>query len=143
MAGDDISIKPILVAEDDASHQKIISLMLSRLGYKSDVVSNGHEAIHAVERSQYNLVLMDIVMPKMDGLEATREIRKLNQNGLKIIAITAYVFPGIRDICLEAGMDDCITKPVRIKDLECALKNIGHLENDKFSRLFRLPNNQA
>jgi CheY-like chemotaxis protein len=127
MAGDSISSIRILVAEDDVSHQKIISLMLARLGYKSDVVSNGYEAIQAVERSQYDLVLMDIVMPKMDGLEATREIRKLSQNGLKIIAITAYVFPGIRDMCIQAGMDECITKPVRIKDLECALKDISYL----------------
>jgi CheY-like chemotaxis protein len=112
----------ILVVEDDASHQKIILLMLARLGYNSDLVSNGKEAIEAVAQRPYDLVLMDIVMPKMDGLKATEEIRKLGHKGLKIIAITANVFPDIRKICLEGGMDDCITKPVRLTDLKCALK---------------------
>ncbi len=61
----------------------------------------------------------------MDGLEAAREIRKLGQEGLKIIAITAYVVPDIMEMCLKAGLDDCITKPIRIKDLELALKRIN------------------
>jgi CheY-like chemotaxis protein len=124
---DSISSMRILLVEDEASHRKIILLMLARLGYESDAVSNGHEAIQAVKHSQYDLVLMDIVMPKIDGLQTTREIRKLGQKGLKILAITAYVFPGIREMCLDAGMDDYIAKPVRIKDLEHALKNINHL----------------
>jgi CheY-like chemotaxis protein len=100
--------------------------MLARLRYKSDAVSDGYKAIQAVKEGRYDLVLMDIVMPRIDGFETTREIRKLGQKGLKIIAITAYVFPGIREMCLEAGMDDCITKPLRLKDLELALKDIGH-----------------
>jgi CheY-like chemotaxis protein len=113
-----------LLVEDDSEHQKIFLLMLGRLGYKSDVVSNGHEAIQAVSKCKYDLILMDIRMPKTDGFETTREIRKLGQKGLKIIAITAYVFPGIREMCLDAGMNDCITKPVRIEDLRNALKDI-------------------
>jgi CheY-like chemotaxis protein len=124
MGRDRIRSMRILVAEDNITHQKIISLMLARLGFKSDVVSNGREAIQAVEHGQYDLILMDIVMPEMDGLQATREIRKLGQKGLKIIAITAYVFPGIREMCLDAGMDGCITKPVRIEDLKNALRII-------------------
>jgi CheY-like chemotaxis protein len=101
--------------------------MLARLGYKSDVVLNGYDAIQAVSQCNYYLILMDIVMPKIDGLEATRQIRKLGQKELKIIAITAYVFPGIKEMCLEAGMNDCITKPIRLIDMECALKNINRL----------------
>lgn len=127
MARDSASNMLILLAEDDESHRKVTMLMLARLGYESDAVSNGREAILAVENNQYDLVLMDIVMPEMDGLKATREIRKLGQKGLKIVAITAYVFPGIREMCLEAGMDDCITKPVRIKDLELALTAISKI----------------
>ncbi len=117
MTGDSIGHMRILLAEDDESHRKLTMLMLARLGYKSDAVSNGRQAIQAVSHSQYDLVLMDLVMPEMDGLKATREMRKLGQKEIKIIAITAYVVPGIRETCLEAGMDDCITKPVKIGDL--------------------------
>ncbi len=112
----------ILLAEDDATNQKVAMLMLKRLGYNADAVSNGREAIQATKRQKYDLVLMNIVMPEIDGLEATREIRKLGQNGLKIIAITAYVFPGAREMCMDAGMDDYIPKPVRITDLANAIE---------------------
>lgn len=107
----------ILIVEDDASNRKVVMLMLDRLGYEYDAVSNGREAIQAAEHNYYDLVLMDIIMPEIDGLEATQKIRKLNQTGLKIIAITAYIFPGIEKVCLDAGMDDCIHKPVTIEDL--------------------------
>ena len=112
----------ILVTEDNEVHRKIIKLMLNRLGYESDIVPSGREAIEAVKRSHYDLVLMDIVMPEMDGLEAARKIRKLGQNELKIIAITAYVVPEIRAICIEAGMDDYIAKPMKTADLAKTLK---------------------
>jgi CheY-like chemotaxis protein len=112
----------ILLAEDDESNRKVTMLMLIRLGYEFDAVSNGCEAIRAIKHNQYDLVLMDIVMPEVDGLEATRKIRELGQKGLKIIAITAYVFPGIEEMCLKAGMDDCIAKPVKIKELAGVLK---------------------
>ncbi|MGA9097931.1 MAG: response regulator [Methanotrichaceae archaeon] len=122
MAKDSINNMRILLADDNESNRKVAMLMLSRLGYEYDAVSNGREAIKAVSHNHYDIVLMDIVMPEMDGLEAALEMRKLGLNGLKIIGITAYVVPGIREMCLEAGMDDCITKPMRIKDLEIALK---------------------
>ena len=96
--------------------------MLTRLGYESDIVPNATGAIKAVKHSHSDLVLMDLVMPGMNGLQAAREIRKLGKNGLKILAITAYVIPGIRERCLEAGMDDCITKPVRVLELGEVLK---------------------
>jgi CheY-like chemotaxis protein len=114
----------ILLAEDDGSHQKLFLLMLARLDHKSDVVSNGYEAIRAVSQCKYDLVFMDVVMPQMDGLQATREIRKLDQKGLKIVAIAACVFPGVMEMCLDAGIDDCIATPVRIEDLKNALRNI-------------------
>lgn len=88
----------ILVVEDNESHRRIFELMLNRLGYKFDIVPNALEAIQAANHNHYDLVLMDIVMPGMDGLQASREIRKINQNGLKIIGITAYVVPGIKEM---------------------------------------------
>ncbi len=93
-------------------------LMLSRLGYEYDAVSSGREAMQAVRNRHYDIVLMDIVMPEMDGLQVAQEMRKLGQNGLKIVGITAYVVPGIKEMCLNAGMDDCITKPMRINILK-------------------------
>lgn len=116
----------ILVAEDNESHRRVSKLMLTRLGYDSDVVPNAFKAIQAVNINHYDLVLMDLVMPGMDGLQAAREIRKLGKGGLKILAVTAYVVPGIREICLEAGMDDCITKPVRIGELAEVLKKFAY-----------------
>lgn len=112
----------ILVAEDNESHWKLTKLILTRLGYNSDIATNGLEAVEAVKQCHYDLVLMDIVMPGIDGLQAAREIRKLRKNRVKIIGITAYVVPGIREMCLDAGMDECISKPVRIKDMAEVLK---------------------
>jgi CheY-like chemotaxis protein len=107
----------ILLAEDDELNRKVTLLMIERLGYKADVASNGVEVLEALGRHLYDLVLMNIGMPKMDGIETTREIRRRWRNGLKIIAITAYVLPGIRAKCLEAGMDDYISKPVKMEEL--------------------------
>jgi len=112
----------ILLAEDDATNQRVAMLMLKRLGYTANAVSNGREAIQAIKHQNYDLVLMNIVMPEIDGLEATRKIRKLGYNRLKIIAITAYVFPGAKEMCIAAGMDDYIPKPVRIDDLANVLE---------------------
>ncbi len=119
----------ILLAEDDPASQKVTLLMLKRLGYKADAVDNGLQALQALEHQTYDLVLMDIVMPKMDGLEATREIRKLGQNEPKIIAITAYVFPGSREMCLKAGMNDYIAKPVEIGALAEVLSKYQPSQN--------------
>ncbi len=107
----------ILLAEDNELNRKATLLMLERMGYKVDVASNGIEVLEALGRRLYDLVLMNIGMPKMDGIETTREIRRRWKNGLKIIAITAYVLPGIKGKCLEAGMDDYIGKPVQFKEL--------------------------
>ncbi len=97
--------------------------MLKRLGYNADAVNNGLQVLKAFENRMYDLVLMDIVMPKMDGFEATKEIRKRYPASRqpKIIALTAYILPDGREKCIEAGMDDYIAKPVRISELADAL----------------------
>ena len=108
----------ILLAEDNISSQKVAQHMLKRLGYKVDTVANGIEALQALERQHYDVVLMDIKMPEMDGLEATRIIRqRWPDDGPKIIAITAYAIEGDREKFIEAGMDDYIPKPVQKEDL--------------------------
>jgi CheY-like chemotaxis protein len=112
-----ISHGPILLAEDDALNRKVTLMMLERLGYQVDVAKNGIEVLHFIECKSYDIVLMNIGMPLMDGFEATRQIRKLRKNRLKIIAITARVLPGIKKECLSAGMDDCIEKPVKLVEL--------------------------
>ncbi len=113
----------ILLAEDNVSSQKVILQMLKRLGYRADVVANGIEVCQALERQDYDIVLMDVRMPEMDGLEATRTIcQRWPIDRPKIIAITAYALEGDRDKCLVAGMDDYITKPVKMEELAEMLK---------------------
>jgi signal transduction histidine kinase len=118
-------LKPmrILVAEDNPSNQRVLVEMLKRLGYRADAVADGREVVEALERQDYDLVLMDIKMPEMDGITATQVIRKLRpENGPKIVAITAFALEGDREKCLEAGMDDYIAKPVQMRDLAEVLK---------------------
>ncbi len=112
----------ILVAEDNAINQKLALLMLERLGYRADVAGNGLEVLDALYRQPYDVVLMDVQMPEMDGLEATRQIRQ--DPGCPqphIIAMTANVMQGDRERCLEAGMEDYIGKPVEVSELVAAL----------------------
>ncbi len=112
----------ILLAEDDISSQKVAHLMLKRLGYKVDTVANGIEALQALERQHYDVVLMDVKMPEMNGLEAAHIIRQRWPDGPKVIAITAYALRGDREKFIEAGMDDYIAKPVEINDLRAVLE---------------------
>jgi CheY-like chemotaxis protein len=113
----------ILLAEDNVTSQKVAKQMLRRLGYRADVVANGIEALQALERQPYDLVLMDLRMPEMDGLQATRIIRqRWPDNGPKIIAITAYALQGDKEKCIDAGMDDYISKPIRMNELAAILK---------------------
>lgn len=117
----------ILVAEDSPSNQRVLVEMLKRLGYRADAVADGCEALQALQNRPYDLVFMDIRMPEMDGLTATREIRKLwPDKGPKVIAITAFAMDGDRDMCLKAGADDYIAKHAKVEDLAALLRNIAH-----------------
>lgn len=114
----------ILVAEDNPSNQRVLVEILKRIGYRADAVADGREVIEALERQSYDLVLMDVKMPDMDGITATQVIRKLHpEKTPKIVAITAYALEGDREKCLEAGMDGYIAKPVKIKDLRAVLES--------------------
>ena len=118
----------ILVAEDNPVNQKVAILQLRQLGFRAEIVANGHQAIASLRRRHFDLVLMDAQMPEMDGIEATRQIRRAQAAGdpafppsLRIIAMTANVLASDRDACLEAGMDDYLAKPVRPDELRAML----------------------
>jgi len=118
----DIPIR-ILLAEDYIVNQKIAVRMFNKLGYEIDIVENGREAVERVQQSDYDLIFMDVQMPEMDGLEATRIIRKrLRHNSPMIIAMTANAMPEDREKCLEAGMDDYLSKPFKPRELQQILE---------------------
>ncbi|MEE3716229.1 chemotaxis protein CheB [Tumidithrix elongata RA019] len=131
----------ILLAEDNIFNQKLAIAFLQKLGYDADIANNGIEVLAAINSQPYDALLMDIQMPEMNGLEATKQIREIEQenlntwetspkearapqppNPIKIIALTANVLIGDKEICLEAGMDHFISKPIRMEDLAQALK---------------------
>ncbi|MCX6626377.1 MAG: response regulator [Candidatus Solibacter sp.] len=109
----------ILIAEDNPVNQRVASLQVQRCGFDTDVVANGEEALAALERLDYALVLMDCQMPRMDGYEATRELRRRENSARRIpvIALTANAFAADREACLQAGMDDHLAKPVSLQSL--------------------------
>ena len=114
----------ILVAEDNLVNQKLALRLLQQMGYRADLASNGAEALESVARQTYDLVLMDVQMPEMDGLEAARRITAQHPAGARprIVAMTANAMQGDREMCLEAGMDDYIAKPIRAAALTAALR---------------------
>ena len=112
----------ILLAEDNAVNQKLAVRLLANMGYEADIAGDGVQAIDALKRSDYDVVLMDVQMPELDGLEATRRIRaEWPERPLHIVAMTANAMAGDRDACLAAGMNDYISKPVRPAELAAAL----------------------
>ena len=117
----------ILLAEDNAINQKLALKVLERMGYRADVAANGLEAIAALERQPYDIVLMDVQMPELDGLEATRRIRERwpDGRGPRIVAMTANAMQGDREECLAAGMDDYLTKPIQVIELQATLAHWG------------------
>ncbi|HTB81207.1 MAG TPA: PAS domain S-box protein [Opitutaceae bacterium] len=124
-AASPVRTERILLAEDNIVNQKVALHMLSRLGYRADIAANGLEALEAVRRQHYDLILMDVQMPEMDGLESTRRMVKEfpdRKDRPWIIALTANAMQGDREICLHAGMDDYISKPLRLTELSSALE---------------------
>jgi CheY-like chemotaxis protein len=112
----------ILLAEDNAVNQKLALRLLERMGYGATVAHNGREALEAVERDTFDVVLMDVQMPEMDGLEATRRILAAHGAGApRIVAMTANAMAEDREACLAAGMADYLTKPIRVEELADAL----------------------
>ena len=116
----------ILLAEDNAVNQKVALKLLEQLSYTADVVSNGVEAIDALERERYDVVLMDVQMPELDGLDATRQIceRWPAAERPRIVAMTANAMQEDREACIAAGMDDYLAKPIRSEALAKALRSV-------------------
>jgi CheY-like chemotaxis protein len=114
----------ILLVEDNLINQKVAVRLLEKHGHRVVVAGNGQEALYTLEREPFDLVLMDVQMPEMDGLEATRAIRAREQGTdrhLPIVALTAHAMMGDRERCLAAGMDGYVTKPVQSQQLLQAL----------------------
>jgi len=118
----------ILLAEDNAVNQRLATRMLQKRGHRVTVVSNGREAVELLERSSYDLVLMDVQMPLLDGIAATTLIREREkETGIHqpIVALTAYAVKGDQDRCLVAGMDGYLPKPIRPEELDALLQTYG------------------
>jgi signal transduction histidine kinase/HPt (histidine-containing phosphotransfer) domain-containing protein len=115
----------LLVVDDNAINTKVAARILHQLGYQPEVATNGLEAVKLIEKQPFDLVFMDVMMPEMDGFEATRHIRKIQTDGqhghlrpqITIVAMTAHAMPGDREKCLAAGMDDYLAKPIRPKEV--------------------------
>ncbi len=114
----------LLLAEDNIINQKVALGILGKIGYRADVAVNGQEVLAALEKAPYDLILMDVQMPEMDGFEATAAIRQKEKEmgrHIPIIAMTAHAMKGDRELCLEKGMDDYVSKPIQAKDLSSAI----------------------
>jgi CheY-like chemotaxis protein len=123
----------ILIAEDNVVNQRLALRLLEKLGYRADVVANGLEAVEAVQRQQYDLVLMDVQMPEMDGVQATQRILELWADGERpwIVAMTAEVMRGDREGFLAAGMNDYVAKPIRPQELIAAITRTPSRRRDR------------
>jgi two-component system, sensor histidine kinase and response regulator len=117
----------ILVAEDNPVNQAVARRLLRKRGHTVTIVDNGREALAALEKETFDLVLMDVQMPEMDGFAVAREIRKAEQGGqdhLPVIAMTAHAMKGDREECLAAGMDDYIAKPINREELRQVIERV-------------------
>jgi CheY-like chemotaxis protein len=121
--GQEIPLR-VLLAEDNLVNQKVAIGLLGRLGYRPELVTNGREAVTRALSGAFDLVLMDLQMPEMDGLEASREICKRAGGSPrpKIIALTANAMRGDKELCLAAGMDDYVAKPVKLSEMSAAIR---------------------
>ena len=126
----------VLVCDDNVINQKVALRLLQQMGYRADVAANGLEALEALDRQPYDLIFMDVMMPEMDGLEATRLIRERQKqpsqfpnykSPLIIVAMTASAMYGDREKCLAAGMDDYVAKPVRLEDVRMIVERWGEV----------------
>jgi CheY-like chemotaxis protein len=114
----------ILLAEDNPVNQKVVQRILSQFDCHVDLAGNGLEALDLLDRARYDVVLMDVQMPELDGLETTRRIRNAERPQPYVIALTANAMDGDREQCLDAGMDDYISKPIQVGDLAAALSSM-------------------
>jgi CheY-like chemotaxis protein len=115
----------ILIAEDNPVNQTLISMVMKKLGYQPVIAVNGLKAVEALNEKQYDIVLMDVQMPEMDGLEATQLIRAQLHYQPIIIAVTANAMQDDKEACLQAGMDDYISKPIQLDKLVSILEKWG------------------
>ncbi len=126
---DEICLGSVLVVEDYESNQRVVKRHLEKAGFCVDLASNGLEAIELFKKNRYNLILMDIQMPEMDGYTATEKIRHIerinNLSPTPIIAMTAHALKSDKEKCLSCGMDDYISKPIRKKRAYCFGKPVG------------------
>jgi len=115
----------ILIAEDNHVNQKLTVHILNKMGYNPEVACNGHEVLDCVAKKKYDMILMDIQMPEMDGLEATQFIRQHAQEQPIIVAMTANAMPEDREMCIKAGMDDYLSKPMKLAEVISVLEKWG------------------
>ncbi len=120
----------VLIAEDTPASAKLLAAVLAKRGHAVEVAKNGEEAVRMVDSGSFDLVLMDIQMPIMDGLQATAVIRHMQETAkshLPIVAVTAFALQGQRELCLAAGMNDFVTKPVDIRSLMTTVEKMAGL----------------
>lgn len=120
----------ILLVEDNITNQFVATKILNKLGYQPEIANNGIEALQMVKEKEYDIIFMDVRMPEMDGLEATKKIRSELAIEIPIIALTANAIEGDKQICLNAGMSDYMSKPVRVDDLARMIEKWGKKDID-------------
>jgi CheY-like chemotaxis protein len=126
----------ILLAEDNLVNQRLAVRMLEKMGHQVVVAQTGQEALHSLRSEKFDLVLMDVQMPEMDGFAAAREIRRREQGGqehVPVIAMTAHAMKGDRESCLEAGMDDYLAKPINREELQQVIERAMKSKKEAYS----------